>query len=137
MSTKEKVATFLERFVELLNESSFSETEIAKGLKVSKQTISAWKSGKRSPKEPTIIAISKYFHVDERWLMGFDVEKYGEYLPERSEVLNFSSPKTNEARILAAGIDRMPEKDREKALNMVRMMFDAYSDFFDDSNGSK
>ena len=45
-----------------------------------------------------------------------------------------SAPKTPQARILAAGIDRMPERDREKALNFVMMMFEQYADFFERSD---
>ena len=41
------------------------------------------------------------------------------------------APKTPQARILAAGIDKMPERDREKALKFVMMMFEQYADFFE------
>ena len=70
-----KVSTFRERFTTLFEESEKTIKELAKELHVSYQTISAWTLGTRSPKEPTIIAISDYFGVDVRWLMGFDVEK--------------------------------------------------------------
>lgn len=70
-----KVATFRERFSDLFEESELSITKLAKELHVSNQTISAWKTGVRSPKEPTIIVIADYFGVSVSWLMGFDVEK--------------------------------------------------------------
>lgn len=47
-----KVATFRERFSDLFEESELSITKLAKELHVSNQTISAWKTGMRSPKEP-------------------------------------------------------------------------------------
>ena len=71
-----KVATFKERFTELFGENGETASDLAKRLHVSRQTLSAWKLGARSPKEPTIIAISQFFQVDPGWLMGFDVEKY-------------------------------------------------------------
>lgn len=71
----EKVTTFKERFSELFDESEQTTAELAARLHVSKQTLSAWRLGVRSPKEPTIIAIARYFNVDEMWLMGFNVEK--------------------------------------------------------------
>ena len=78
MYTKQKVSTFRDRFSELVNESKKTTVALAKELHVSNQTVSAWKTGTRSPKEPTIIAIAKYFKVNVSWLMGFDVEKYTE-----------------------------------------------------------
>ena len=73
--TNLKVSTFRERFTTLFEESEKTIKELSKDLHVSYQTISAWKLGTRSPKEPTIIAIAEIFGVDVRWLMGFDVEK--------------------------------------------------------------
>ena len=71
-----KVATFKERFNELCENNPQNASRIADDLHVSRQTVSAWRSGYRSPKEPTIIAIAKHFHVTVPWLMGFDVDKY-------------------------------------------------------------
>lgn len=73
MLTGMKVATFKERLSDVCELSLLSDTDLAAKLKVSKQTLSAWKCGVRSPKEPTIIAIAQYFGVSVEWLMGFDV----------------------------------------------------------------
>ena len=72
---EQKIKTFRERFNELCESSGKTNTELAKDLGVSNQTISAWKTGTRSPKEPAIVAIANYFRVNVRWLMGFDIEK--------------------------------------------------------------
>ena len=72
--SNKKVATFQERFAQLCNENSGTLTKLAESLHVSKQTVSAWKNGTRSPKQPTIVAISDYFNITIEWLMGFDVE---------------------------------------------------------------
>lgn len=71
----EKISTFRERFEELCESSGKTNTELAKDLHVSNQTISAWKTGVRSPKEPAIASIANYFRVSLKWLMGFDVRK--------------------------------------------------------------
>jgi len=73
--TGKKVSTFRERFTELCEADSKNATAMANALHVSKQTISAWKSGTRSPKDLTIVAISEYFNVSIPWLMGFDEPK--------------------------------------------------------------
>ena len=70
-----KIATFQERFAQLCDENSGSLTRLAEALHVSKQTVSAWRLGTRSPKQPTIVAISDYFNINIEWLMGFDVER--------------------------------------------------------------
>lgn len=73
--TKEKVATFQQRFKELCDSNPTTDTALAEKLGVSKQTISSWKSGHRSPKKPMIVSIARFFHVSVDWLMGFDVPK--------------------------------------------------------------
>ena len=86
-----KVKTFRERFSELCDSDPHNASAIAEALHVSRQTVSAWKSGFRSPKEPTIIAIAKHFQVTVPWLMGFDVEKQAA-IPNREFTIFVPSP---------------------------------------------
>lgn len=125
-----KVSSFKERFKELFDESDTTATELAKKLHVSNQTISAWKTGDRSPKELTIIAIARYFGVSVPWLMGFDVEKET-YYSDRDKLAELSSnePRTYEAQIISSKVDRLPKEQREKLLSVVNNLFDA---FFED-----
>lgn len=109
-----KVSTFRERFLELCESSSMSATSIAKALHVSKPTISAWKSGDRSPKQPTIIMIARYFRVNVAWLMGFDVQREAEESEENiiafrdsKELVNLIMAMTPEDySVVVAAIDR-------------------------------
>ena len=64
------MADFTSRFNELLDRISDSDTALANALGVSKQTISAWKNGKRFPKRPVIRTIAEYFGVGIPWLEG-------------------------------------------------------------------
>lgn len=64
------MSDFTSRFNELLSRHSGNDSELGAALGVSKQTISAWRNGIRSPKKPHIVAISKYFDVGIPWLMG-------------------------------------------------------------------
>lgn len=75
MFTGQRISDFRTRFNELFNESGKTNTDLGKDLHVSNQTVSAWRLGTRSPKEPTIIAIASFFKVSVQWLMGFDVQK--------------------------------------------------------------
>lgn len=70
-----KICTNQERLNELFDSDPRSLTDIAKALGVSKQAVSMWKSGERSPKKSMLIKISQMFNVSIEWLMGFDVER--------------------------------------------------------------
>ena len=41
-----------------------------------------------------------------------------------------TAPRTEEARILAKGIDQLPKAQREQALNVIRAMFSMHADYF-------
>lgn len=69
----QKISSFEERFSELVSQYPGSDSEKAKLIGVSRQTISAWRTGVRSPKQPMIIHIASIFKVSVEWLMGFDV----------------------------------------------------------------
>ena len=49
--------------------------KLSKELHISNQALSTWRTGQRSPKEPTIVAVADFFNVNVQWLMGFDVVK--------------------------------------------------------------
>ena len=75
MFTGQKVSNFQERFSQLVEESGKSLLKLSKELHVSNQALSTWRTGQRTPKEPTIIALANFFNVNVGWLMGFDVIK--------------------------------------------------------------
>lgn len=70
-----KVATSVERLNDLFDSDSRSDTAIAKDLHISKQTLSAWRKGRRSPKKSVLVKISELYNVSIEWLLGFNVEK--------------------------------------------------------------
>lgn len=141
--TEKKISTFKERFSELCESNPMNDTALGNALHVSKQTISAWKSGTRSPRQPIIIDIANYFRVSVAWLMGFDVKK--ELTPREMIEEGFKniynkyglsyppdeSPQTPEARILAKGIDKMPQAQREAIMNL---MIGLYPGIFEKEN---
>ena len=108
-----KVATFRERFSTLFDESDKTMQDLSKELHVSHQTISAWKMGTRSPKEPTIITIANHFGVSISWLMGFNVERGCVSKPIG----------TKEALAAAKIIDTRSKPQREQVLNVIQAMF--------------
>ena len=131
-NTNLKVATFKSRFKGLCEENPMNDTAIADALHVSKQTVSAWKTGERSPRDLTVQAIANYFGVTIEWLMGFNVTKYKKDMIEENDHKSISMgndrPMTEEARIISEGIDKMEPERREQALKVMQAIF---SDIFD------
>ena len=117
--------TFADRFRDVADETCLTDRELGAALGVSQSTVSAWRTGLRTPKPPTVAAVARYFGVTPEWLSGADVEKYPPALqqPEKHTV---------EARIISHGVDAMPPEQRERALTMFRLIFEQYADQFEE-----
>ena len=114
-----KVATFQSRFASLFDESEKTTTQLAKELHVSNQTISAWKTGTRSPKEPTILSIARYFGVTVEWLMGFNVKKEADVAEEKKREFTIFVPSKNVVKMT-------PYMTQEDYENVVKAFERAY-----------
>ena len=66
-------SSFSERLKEAIGE--YSATELANKIGVSKQTISAYITGSRKPKRPTLKIIAETLNVNESWLLGCNTPK--------------------------------------------------------------
>lgn len=119
-----KVATNQERLNELFDSDPRNDTAIAESLNVSKQTISAWRKGIRSPKKPMLIRIAEIYNVSIEWLMGFDVGRNQSEKPIEEE-----RKTTPEIQILARGMNKMTEEQQKQLLDVARIMF---AKLFDD-----
>ena len=120
--SKQKVTTFKERLNDICESSDKLDIDIARDLHVSKQTLSAWKIGTRSPREPMIITIAEYFHVSVDWLMGFDVpmrpdnEVFAQAIPVR----NFTN---EEAKSIEMFLE-LSDDARARIENMIRFEYE-------------
>ena len=81
-------------------------------------TVGMWETGKRTPDTETLEALADIFNVPMSAF--FDESDWQDKVP-----------RTPEARILAKGIDQMPESERRKAIRFMTMMFEQYADFFE------
>ena len=73
-----KIATSTERLNELFESDPRSNAAIGDILNVSRQAVSAWRQGVRSPKKNVLIKIAEMYNVNLEWLMGFDVDRNAE-----------------------------------------------------------
>ena len=70
-----KEKKFIDRFNELIENSSESIPQIANNIGLNKSTVYRYSSGETTPKIPTVEALARYFDVNPAWLSGYDVEK--------------------------------------------------------------
>lgn len=69
----ELTSNIAERLSKILQDRSISVTELAANIGLSKQAVSAYCTGARSPKRPTIDIIAQRLNVNPLWLIGYDV----------------------------------------------------------------
>lgn len=67
------ISNFQSRFREALDRAPFNASVLAERIGLSRQAISAYLTGVREPKRPTLKAIAEQLDVNEAWLMGYDV----------------------------------------------------------------
>ena len=59
----------------LRKQRKISQTELAKILHVSQQTVTAWETGKAEPSSSAISSLADYFNVTTDYLLGRDVKE--------------------------------------------------------------
>ena len=97
-----------------------SQRQAALGLNLSPTVYNRYENGIREPSNIVLLAMADYFGVTVDELLGREIED-----PPDGQT------RTIEAKIISAGIDKMPKEDRDKALNMMRLMFTEYAEYFD------
>lgn len=109
--TGEKIASFENRIGELLDSTSGTDSDKAKLLGVSRQTISAWRTGARSPRQPMIEHIASVFKVSIQWLMGFDVPQQEDQFFSHPDILPVTTRRVPLLGTIACGEPILAESD--------------------------
>lgn len=115
----------------------YSAEQVAAFLNVSPATVYRYENGDISKLPSKFIKpLAEYLCVSPSWLMGWssDEEYQRRWAEYRDSQEPPDVPRTEEARILAKGIDKLPPEQREQALAVVRAMFVKYADYFDKEN---
>lgn len=120
--------------IRMLRQSQgLSQTDFAKRLFVTPGAVNQWERGKTAPDTNRLIAMAKEFAVPLDYFSDETDGKYTEAELIKQHILielAAEQPKTDEAKILAKGIDKLPKEKREQALNVVKAMFSQYADLF-------
>lgn len=121
---------------ELRKKKGIQQKELAIEIGVSCPTVSDWEAGKKDPSGERLKKLAEYFDVDELVILGKGVVDLANR-PETNKVRQMILEKlgvpiqTSEARILAQGVDKLPQEQREMALNVIKAMFSKYSEYFE------
>ena len=107
-------------------ENGWTLEEMAMKLGTTKQALSKYERGERTPKITVASHFAEILNVDLSVLIGEDGSTSMKLKHPGAE-----PPLTQEARILARGIDKLPKEQREQALNVVKAMFAKYADYFE------
>lgn len=118
---------FNTRLREAIEKEGITASELSRISGVSKSDISYYLKGRYAPKQDKCYMLAKALNVDPGWLMtGAEPAKH-DYIADINDRLD--QIKTIEAQIIAAGVDSMPKEKREKALEIIKMIFSEFSDF--------
>ena len=131
---------------ELRRKKGIQQKELALEIGVAPATVSDWEHGRKNPSGERLRKLSDFFGVDTLVVLGEAPDPSTLFVPEDPAIAGKSEtdqiierllekldnqPKTEEARILATGIDKLPQDQREQALAVVRAMFAQHADFFE------
>ena len=92
-----------------------SQDELADAIGANRVTISRYETGSYLPSVPALQRLAEALQTTPSQLTG-------------EEEPSTDVPKTKEARIISAGIDKMPPEKREIALNLLKTV---YADYFE------
>ena len=126
--------TLYDRIRQLRIDNKMSQTDLAQKMGYKDGSmITKIESGKVDISQKKVIAFAKALDTTPAYLMGWvSDEEYQERWKDYEESQRPPDvPHTQEARILAKGIDKLPKEQREQALSVIRAMFAKYADYFE------
>lgn len=116
-------------------ENGWTLEEMAKRLGTTKQAISKYERGERTPKITVAAKFADILGVPLEILIGYE---YHEEDP-CDYYARTAQPQSEEARILVKAIDKLSPEQRVQALAVVKAMFAAHPEIFeegDNDNGT-
>jgi len=118
--------TIGEKIKRLRKERGLTQEELGNLIGVQKAAINKYETGiVVNLKREIVHKLAKALDVNPVWLMD---DESG-WPPEGA-----SQPLSQEARILARGIDKLSPEQREQALSVIRAMFASHADYFKKEN---
>ena len=117
-----------ERIRELRKARGLNQDQLAELASLNRVTVAKYEAGRVEPGAQALSRIADALEVSTDALLGRTNE-----IPDVKSTI-----KTDEAWILAKGVDRLPEEERKKTLAVVQAMFAQYQNYFrrEDDDGA-
>lgn len=107
-----------------------TQNDFAKKLFVTPAAVSQWEKGKTIPDTERLMSICRAFSIPLSYFSDDTEMTEGELITQQLLSRLNGLPKTEEAIIISGGIDKMPKEEREKAVNVMKVVFSKYADYF-------
>lgn len=108
------------RLKEIREAKGISQRQAAIGLNLSPTVYNRYENGIREPSSIVLIAMADYFGVTVDDLLGHNVVSTDEWNPDS---MNYAEKENESINLMARGMKRMTEENRQKLLDMARIMF--------------
>lgn len=105
-----------ERIAQIRKERGLNQDELAELSTLSRITVARYETGKIEPGAKALGRIADALEVSADSLLGREAGTH-------EIVLQKLEAKTLEGRTISEGIDKLPKKQREQAVNVLRAMF--------------
>lgn len=111
-----------DRIREEMNKRGMSQNKLAKTAQISQSGLSSILNGDSSPKENTLQAIAQALNIPLSALLN-DAPAVVSTDPWNPDLMNYANREDETTRLLARGISKMLPENRQKLLDMARVMF--------------
>ena len=111
-----------EKIRQLRKQKGYSQEQLARKLSITQGAVSQWEKNITTPAADQLKSLAEIFEITVDNLLSDDDPKEA---PKEKQL------RTPEARIRAAGVDRMPVADRKRAIDIMTVVFNQYKDFFE------
>lgn len=126
------------------------QKELAIEIGVTNATVSDWEHGRKNPSGERLRKLSEFFGVEPLVVLGkspmpnnltsdnpsSSVKTEAEQIIDRLLEQLDNQPRTQEAKILAKGVDKLSQEQREQALAVLRVVFANHAEDFEKGNDS-
>lgn len=123
---------FQYRLQKALSEKGINASELSALSGVGKSDISNYINGKYTAKQDKCYALAVALGVDPGWLMTGEEPVSRRTLDGEQEQKYSDGEETKEVRIISSGVSKMPEEAQKRLLNIIRLTFEEYKDYFND-----
>ena len=122
------------------------QKELAIEIGVTNATVSDWEHGRKNPSGERLRKLSEFFGVEPLVVLGKSPMPNDLFVPENPAISGKTEteqiidrllkqldnqPRTPEAKILAKGVDKLSQEQREQALAVFRVVFANHAEDFE------